>query len=266
MFWKKHKWKIIVPVCLLALLAFAFWYGGDAPGLQGWKVEKRQTATEAPASALDERPGGADGTMSVEDKLAYAAALAGDQAGEAGDADYSAAQGMQLDPTTGLDRYGTSAVPEGKPVPVEPEDVEISDVEHKCTISISCATILDNMGWLDPEKVELVPEDGWILKPIEVTFYEGESVFNVLVRTCKQQGIHMEFVNTPIYNSAYIEGIHNLYEFDCGQLSGWIYKVNGWSPNYGCSRYALQDGDVIEWQYTCNLGIDIDAYYAVGGK
>ena len=266
MFWKKHKWKVICAAVFVALLVFAFWYGGDAPGLQGWKVEKRPAATEAPASALDERPGGAEGVMSVEDKLAYAAALAGEQAGEQGNAEYSAQQGMQLDPNTGLDKYGTSAVPEGKPVPVEPESVEISDVEHTCTISISCATILDNMGWLDPEKVELVPEDGWILKPIEVTFYEGESVFNGLVRTCKQQGIHMEFVNTPIYNSAYIEGIHNLYEFDCGQLSGWIYKVNGWSPNYGCSRYALQDGDVIEWQYTCNLGIDIDAYYAVGGK
>ena len=263
MFWKKHKWRIIVPVCLLALLVFAFWYGGDAPGLQGWKIEK--SAAEAPGSELDARPGGAEGEMSVEEKLAAAAAMAGDRTGEEGDAQYSALQGMVLDPETGKDRYGTSAVPEGKPVPVEPEDSEISDVEHRCTISISCATILDNMGWLDPEKAELVPEDGWILKPIEVTFYEGESVFNVLLRTCKQQGIHMEFVNTPIYNSAYIEGIHNLYEFDCGQLSGWIYKVNGWSPNYGCSRYALKDGDVIEWQYTCNLGIDIDAYYAVGG-
>ena len=264
MFWKKHKWKVICAAVFVALLVFAFWYGGDAPGLQGWKVTK-PSATEAPASALDERPGGAEGVMSVEDKLAYAAALAGEQASEQGDAEYSAQQGMQLDPSTGLDKYGTSAVPEGKPVPVEPENVEISDVEHKCTISISCATILDNMGWLDPEKVELVPEDGWILKPIEVTFYEGESVFNVLVRTCKQQGIHMEFVNTPMYNSAYIEGIHNLYEFDCGQLSGWIYKVNGWSPNYGCSRYALKDGDVIEWQYTCDQGMDIGAYYAVSG-
>ena len=262
MFWKKHKWKIIVPVCLLALLALAFWYGGDAPGLQGWRIEK----LEKTASALDERPGGAEGVMSVEDKLAYAATLAGETSGEEGDTDYSALQGMVLDPTTGLDRYGTGAVPEGKPVPVEPENVEISDVEHTCTISISCATILDNIGWLDPEKVELVPEDGWILKPIEVTFFEGESVFNVLLRTCKQQGIHMEFVNTPMYNSAYIEGIHNLYEFDCGQLSGWIYKVNGWSPNYGCSRYALKEGDVIEWVYTCNLGIDVDAYVAAGGK
>ena len=266
MFWKKYKWRIIVPAFLLALLAFAFWYGGDAPGLQGWRIKPAATAaTEVPDSSLDERPGGADGTLSVEEKLAAAAVLAGNDTIEQGDADYSAQQGMQLNPETGKDRYGTSAVPEGKPVPVEPEDVEITDVPHTCTISISCATILDNMGWLDPEKVELVPSDGWILKPIEVTFYEGESVFNVLQRTCKQQCIHMEFVNTPMYNSAYIEGIHNLYEFDCGQLSGWIYKVNGWSPNYGCSRYALKDGDVIEWQYTCNLGIDIDAYYAVGG-
>ena len=59
-----------------------------------------------------------------------------------------------------------------------------------------------------------------------VTFYEGESVFNVLQRTCKQQKIHMEFSNTPIYNSAYIEGINNLYEFDVGNLSGWMYQAS----------------------------------------
>ena len=159
----------------------------------------------------------------------------------------------------------TDPVPEGKPIPVEPQDAVITDEAHTCTISISCATILDNMAWLDPEKVELVPEDGWILEPTAVTYYEGESVFNVLQRTCKQNRIHMEFENTPIYNSAYIEGINNLYEFDCGELSGWMYKVNDWFPNYGCSRYQLHEGDVICWVYTCNLGIDVGGYYAVGG-
>ena len=69
--------------------------------------------------------------------------------------------------------------------------------------------------------------------------------------------IHMEFVETPMYNSAYIEGINNLYEFDTGELSGWMYKVNDWFPNYGCSRYQIKENDKIEWVYTCDLGRDV---------
>ena len=180
--------------------------------------------------------------------------------------EYEEVNGMMIDTGTGKDKYQTDPVPEGKPIPVEPEDVEIGDVEYTCTLSISCATILDNMDLCDPEKVELVPKDGWILQPMTVTFYEGESVFNVLQRTCKQQKIHMEFENTPVYNSAYIEGINNLYEFDVGNLSGWMYQVNGWFPNYGCSRYQLKDGDVIEWVYTCDLGDDVGGGYATGSE
>jgi len=116
------------------------------------------------------------------------------------------------------------------------------------------------MDWLPPEKTDLVPEDGWILPPTDVTFYEGESVFNILQRTCKREDIHMEFQNTPIYGSAYIEGIGNLYEFDCGELSGWMYKVNEWYPNYGCSRYQLSDGDTVRWEYTCDRGEDIGGF------
>ncbi len=316
---KKNKWKVILPVVAVVILAGAFWYGGGAPGLQGWSVnaEKQVAAddgdkvalvdeaaekeadveAEAPATAeeekktkeeikkekelekkaeeagitveqakaLDERPGGIDEKMSVSEKVAAAEKLAAEKGIKSvphGDAEYSKAQGMVLNPSTGKDKYLTDPVPTGKPLPVEPQDVTVSDVPHTCTLSISCKTICNNMGWLDPEKVELVPKDGWILKPIKVTFYEGESVFNVLQRTCKQKKIHMEFQNTPMYNSAYIEGIHNLYEFDCGELSGWMYKVNGWFPNYGCSRYLLKEGDVICWEYTCDLGIDVGGYYS----
>ena len=126
-----------------------------------------------------------------------------------------------------------------------------------CTISISCSTILDNMEDLDPEKVELVPGDGWLLEETTVSFTEGENVFDVLQRVTMEHQIHMEYVDTPLYNSAYIEGIGNLYEFDCGNESGWMYKVNGIFPNYGCSQYDLQDGDVICWVYTCDLGRDV---------
>ena len=166
----------------------------------------------------------------------------------------------------GKDKYHTDPVPEGKPKPVEPEDQEVDkDTAYTCTFSIECSTILNNLSMLEPEKLEMVPFDGVILSEITVVFHEGESVFDVLQRVCIENNIHMEASWTPMYNSAYIEGIHNLYEFDCGALSGWMYKVNGWYPNYGCSRYQLQDGDVVEWRFTCDLGNDIGGGYAIGG-
>lgn len=169
------------------------------------------------------------------------------------------------DPETGQDQFLTDPTPEGKPEPVEPQNVQLGEESGTCTISISCATILDNLDQCDPEKIELVPEDGWILAPVEVSFQQGQSVFDVLMETCKANKIHMEYMDTPMYNSAYIEGIGNLYEFDVGNLSGWMYCVNEWFPNYGCSRYQLQDGDVIRWVYTCDLGTDVgDNSMAVG--
>ena len=157
---------------------------------------------------------------------------------------------------TEKDQYQTDPVPEGKPMPVEPENQE-KGKPITVTFSIECSTILNNLHQLDPDKLEMVPSGGTILEKTSVSCYEGESVFDVLQRVCRDNGIHMESSWTPIYNSAYIEGIHNLYEFDCGSLSGWMYRVNGWYPNYGCSRYVLADGDIVEWRYTCDLGNDI---------
>ena len=134
---------------------------------------------------------------------------------------------------------------------------EEPDKRSVCTISVVCNTILDNMDNLTEGKEVLVPEDGIIYGAAAVEFEEGESVFDVLLREMKNNNIHMEYSATPAYNSTYIEGINNLYEFDCGALSGWMYKVNGVYPSYGSSKYILQDGDVIEWIYTCDLGRDI---------
>lgn len=168
-----------------------------------------------------------------------------------------------VQPTT-QDKYKTDPVPSGKPKPVEPEEQETKDTNLYCTFTITCSTILDNIDDLDPEKIELVPKDGIILKKQKVQFKEGESVYDVLVKVCKDNNIHMESSWTPMYNSAYIEGINNLYEFDCGSLSGWMYKVNEWFPNYGCSRYVLKNGDDVVWCYTCNLGYDVGGGYATG--
>jgi len=138
-----------------------------------------------------------------------------------------------------------------------PQPTDDKDTALTCTLSIRFDTIFNNPNWMDTETLALLPANGILLEEQTVTFYEGESVFNLLVRETKRNRIHMEFENVPLYNSAYIEGIGNLYEFDCGELSGWMYKVNGWFPNYGSSRYLLQAGDRVEWVYTCDLGKDV---------
>ena len=283
-FWQKHKWKIIVPVLIVLALAAAFTFGDrDMPKQKDTSEQptvadpvetpEQDTAAadvpddvetgpvETPAESTPEPSGDPQTGESAQANTEQPEYVSPEEIQASATGEYEEVGGMLIDTGTGKDKYQTDPVPEGKPIPVEPEDVEIGDAEYTCTLSISCATILDNMELCNKEKRELVPEDGWILKPMTVTFYEGESVFNILQRTCKQQKIHMEFENTPIYNSAYIEGINNLYEFDVGNTSGWMYKVNGWFPNYGCSRYQLKDGDVIEWVYTCDLGKDVGGDY-----
>lgn len=143
---------------------------------------------------------------------------------------------------------------------VDSKPAETPQPQLTCTISIRCDTILNNWENLDPAKAGYVPGSGWILSDVTVEFTEGETVFDVLQRACSTYGIQLEYSWTPMYNSYYIEGINNLYEFDCGSESGWMYKVNGWFPNYGCSSYKLTGGESIVWCYTCNgLGADVGA-------
>ena len=113
------------------------------------------------------------------------------------------------------------------------------------------------MGNLTQGKESFVPSNGVILGKVKVEFEKGDTVFDVLSKVTRNKRIHMEYVDTPAYNSAYIEGIANLYEKDCGSGSGWMYCVNGWYPDYGCSQYEVEDGDVIQWNYTCDLGRDL---------
>lgn len=148
----------------------------------------------------------------------------------------------------------TDSLTSEEPITIEPKHLVISsETQNTCILSVSCKEIFGNVEGFNKDKLEILPEDGIIFPAAEVAFSEGESVFNVLQREMERAHISMEFVNTPLYNSVYIEGINNLYEYDCGELSGWMYKVNDLSPNYSCSCYKLQKGDVIEWLYTCNL-------------
>ncbi len=126
-------------------------------------------------------------------------------------------------------------------------------------LTIECKTILDNMDKLDPalKDEKYVPSDGVILPRTEYVLRKGDTVFNILDRAVRHNKIHMECIYTEQFGSIYVQGINQLYEFSCGELSGWIYKVNDVIPNYGCSKYVLKDKDEIVWCYTCDLGRDV---------
>ena len=244
--WVKKLRRCCAPLlCAAMLLALLSGCGGSGGAL----------SSDAPASAdavltqPEEEPG--QSSAAEENSGEEGPEETGDQTGAPTD-DKQIENKAEIPAKS--DTAGESKGDAAKPAQKDNKD---SDAAFTCTISISCATILDHMDECDSAKVSLVPEDGWILQPTEVSASEGDSVFDVLQRTCKQYKIHMEYSNTPLYNSAYIEGIHNLYEFDVGSLSGWMYSVNGQFPNYGCSRYFVQSGDVIRWEYTCDLGVDV---------
>lgn len=287
---KKHKYKIIAALCVFAILTGAFFAGGSlgdiAPAVvksstsdvavsaENTTVSQSTNESTAPtenhtkATEKNKSEQKATAPTSTSQTKSEQSAVSNQtsksSSSSSSTSSKTSSKNSQLSTNTKQDKYKTDPVPEGKPQPVEPQEQEIVDNTLKCTFSISCATVLDNMDILDKSKKEIIPDDGWILKPVTVTFNEGESVFDVLKQVCKDNKVQLEFSFTPIYNSAYIEGINNLYEFDCGSLSGWMYEVNDWFPNYGCSRYEVKNGDVIEWQYTCDLGGDIGGYYSVG--
>ena len=138
---------------------------------------------------------------------------------------------------------------------------ETADTGNVCTITILCDSALASPD-CDPDILAILPADGCILAETETPFSDGDSVFDILKAVCRERKIHMESMETPLYHCAYIEGISNLYEFDCGSLSGWMYAVNGEYPPFGCSRYPVKAGDRITVRYTCALGEDIGGDYA----
>lgn len=236
---KKYKGKILLAIAVVIILIFSFFAGTADRGEEPLSAPVQNTSDEIGTNDADmsyglQKPENSPSPTAFPDEQYRSETPKEAVPAEATPTATSAAADV-----------GTAVAPTATP-----------DSELICTLSVRCDTAVKS-SLLDTKKIEILPENGVIFKEQTVTFYEGESVFNVLLREMKRNKIHMEYSNTPIYNSAYIEGIGNLYEFDCGELSGWMYRVNGTFPGYGCSRCYLKNGDKIEWIYTCDLGADI---------
>ena len=251
-------WEAPMPEDTSSLLLGAELSSGDVSGITNEEIPTTGSASSPPSSVSR-----APSVSSVSDISSAPTSSDAESSGGQGPAEENLSS---KSPSSSVSSV-SSAAPAAPAVPV-PSDQNGENGEEKtktCRVSISCASVLSNMDACDPEKRELIPADGWLLQETAVSFQEGESVFDILRRVCRDKGIHMEYTAAPGYNGAYIEGIGNLYEFDVGELSGWMYSVNETFPNYSSSACKVKAGDRIAWVYSCDLGRDVGGTAAAGG-
>lgn len=91
--------------------------------------------------------------------------------------------------------------------------------------------------------------DTWIPTQ-EVTVPAGSTVGDVFSMVLDEWGyryigLEKNYIKTIITP----KGL-SLSEFTNGQLSGWMYTVNGEHPNQGLNKWEVFDGDEIIWHYT----------------
>jgi len=129
---------------------------------------------------------------------------------------------------------------------------EVTDGSPTISLTIKADVITDRDTSL--------PADGYILPEVKYVLEEGTTPFSVLLDLTLSNGIKLIYSGSPDNPLApvYISSIANISEQQYGPLSGWIYKVNGISPDVSCSEYPLKDGDTVEWVYTLDLGKDAE--------
>ncbi|WP_207671295.1 DUF4430 domain-containing protein [Paenibacillus cymbidii] len=98
---------------------------------------------------------------------------------------------------------------------------------------------------------------GEILKETSVPVKGETTVLAVLSEATRARKLQMEYSGKGAM--AYVKGIDNLYEYDRGAKSGWLFRVNDVFAGKGAGTYEVKAGDRIEWLYTLDLGKDIGA-------
>lgn len=85
--------------------------------------------------------------------------------------------------------------------------------------------------------------DGRVSGSAHPTFKKGATAYDALCAT----GLSVSTKSSQY--GLYVSAIGGLAEFEYGGKSGWMYSVNGSTPNVSCGKYVLKDGDTVSWYY-----------------
>ncbi|MBR2490125.1 MAG: S-layer homology domain-containing protein [Ruminiclostridium sp.] len=107
---------------------------------------------------------------------------------------------------------------------------------------------------------------GTIIPAAQVPFKTGDTIASVTIRLLDAMDYTSSYQGS-VTSGFYLESIGNFThkgtyyrsfgEFDAGVGSGWMITWNNWFIDKGASEFSVKNGDVIRWQYTCQLGADI---------
>ena len=79
------------------------------------------------------------------------------------------------------------------------------------------------------------------------TAKKGATVYDVLIDT------ELDLSVITSSGSTYVDGIADVVASEVGPNAGWLFTVNGESPNVGADAYQIADGDEIVWKFTSDF-------------
>ena len=137
---------------------------------------------------------------------------------------------------------------ETKPASTTKKNVQKSSTSKPQTTAVK-TTVSNNLAVSFSVNCEKAVDYGadypkYLISKTKCNVKNGATVFDLLSEECRKNGIAVVH-----QNKSYVKAIGGLSEKDCGNASGWIYKVNGVKPMMAASKYVLKDGDVVEWYY-----------------
>ena len=201
-------------------------------------VETTDSSTDTDGASAEKTAGASDTSSDADGKTD--GKTAGTKDTSAGVSDTSAGGGGASAGSGSSDKPAATAAATKKPKPT-PE-------KQTFLFTIQCKRILDQRElWRDGLE-EVIPESGVFFSGT-LTYKKGETVYDALKRICQKNNILLDSKYTPLYDTYYVSGIGNLYEFDCGSESGWKYSVNGELPGVGCSKYTIHKNDKVVFFY-----------------
>lgn len=114
-------------------------------------------------------------------------------------------------------------------------------IEIRCDVAVEFKDLIKNEGIKNS-----IPSDGVIIRKTNYKIPAGQKVYDFLRQVCVDNNILFSA------NNGYVTSINNLSEKAISYGSGWMYKVNGISPNVGALSYTLKEGDTVLWYYVNN--------------